>query len=119
MILLLLPVAMVFLVMGLVALARPPMVLAYFDVHALPAPMRNEVRAVYGGFGIAIAILLLVAWVSPLWRDGITVTVAVALLGMAAGRLVSWAVDRVLPKWPARFLLLELVMAAMLAAVAW
>ncbi len=117
--LLLLPVALVFLVMGLVALARPPMVLAYFDVHTLPTPMRNEVRAVYGGFGIAIAALLLVAWVSPLWRDGITVTVAVALLGMAVGRLVSWALERVLPKWPARFLLLELVMAAMLAAVVW
>ena len=47
---------------------------------------RSEIRAVYGGFGIAIALALFVAMVYSDFRGGIMFTVGLALIGMAAGR---------------------------------
>lgn len=83
-------VALGFAAMGLAALARPADVLAQFGVDVATADGRNEVRAVYGGFGLAIAAVLAVATIGdPSTADGIVVAVACALLGMAAGRLLS------------------------------
>jgi hypothetical protein len=51
---------------------------------------RTEVRAVYGGFGIAVAVVLAVAGLDfGGIRTGAVTAVAAALLGMAAGRLVA------------------------------
>ena len=63
---------------------------------------RNEVRAVYGGFGLVISGLLLMAAVdgTPSHRNG-ALTVGMALLGMALGRIVSGIVDRGISRWPA------------------
>jgi len=83
-------VALGFAAMGAVALARPADVLAQFGVTVDTANGRNEVSAVYGGFGLAIAALLAVAALGdPATAEGIVVAVAVALAGMAAGRLLS------------------------------
>jgi hypothetical protein len=88
-------VAAGFGLMGLGALARPRMVLDQFGVTVETAEGRNEVRAVYGGFGIALAAILAVAALGdPSTGEGIVVTAAVALLGMAGGRVVSAVVDR-------------------------
>jgi hypothetical protein len=54
---------------------------------------RAEVRAVYGGFGVAVAAVLVLAIADPDLRRGVVVAVAVALLGMAFGRLVARLVD--------------------------
>jgi Domain of unknown function (DUF4345) len=87
---LILVVAVGFALMGLVALVRPADVLAQFGVTVATADGRNEVRAVYGGFGLAIAALLATAALGDSANDdGIVVAVAIALLGMAAGRLLS------------------------------
>ncbi len=81
--------------MGLVALATPAFVLAQFGVPLETANGRNEVRAVYGGFGLAMAAALIVAATAePSTRDGIVVATAVALGGMAAGRVVGALVER-------------------------
>ena len=48
-------VAAGFALMGLGALVRPRMVLDQFGVDVGTADGRNEVRAVYGGFGVAVA----------------------------------------------------------------
>ena len=80
--------------MGIFALARPAALIRPFGI-TLPVPeSRAEVRAVYGGFGLAIAGMLAVAASGAGLRDGILITVAAALGGMAFGRLVSGAVDR-------------------------
>ncbi|WP_245607181.1 DUF4345 family protein [Pseudonocardia spinosispora] len=51
---------------------------------------RNEVRAVYGGFGLAIAGLLALAAINVgELRPGAVFAVAAALAGMASGRLVA------------------------------
>lgn len=103
-----------FLAMGVVALAAPQRVLAYFDITVVPVAARNEVRAVYGGFGIALGILLVLAPLWPTFYPGIVLTAAVALLGMAGGRLAGWALDRRFDAWPRRFLFLELALAGLL-----
>ena len=83
-------VAAGFVLMGLVALARPADILAQFGVAVDTPNGRNEVRAVYGGFGIAIGAALAIATLDDAsTADGIAVAVAVSLLGMAAGRLLS------------------------------
>ena len=107
-----------FALMGVGALARPLLVSRQFDISTLTAAGRNEVRAVYGGFGIFIALALLVALRQPELRSGILFTVAAALGGMAAGRLVSAAVDRAIDRAPLGYLALEVIVAVMLLAVA-
>jgi hypothetical protein len=116
-----LAVAATFALMAVVALGRPRDVLAQFGVSVDSAEGRNEVRAVYGGFGLAVTALLAVAALGdPGTREGILVTVAFALAGMAAGRLISAALERprgVYPVWV--FFAGEVAGAAALLVVAW
>jgi uncharacterized membrane protein YeaQ/YmgE (transglycosylase-associated protein family) len=105
-------VAVFFAGMGIFALARPAALIAPFGI-TLPVPeSRAEVRAVYGGFGLAIAGVLALAAVDPALRGGILVTVAAALAGMAFGRLVSGIVDRPRAFYPNWFYFLVEVVAA-------
>ncbi|MBY0423263.1 MAG: DUF4345 domain-containing protein [Parvularculaceae bacterium] len=110
----LLLVAFAFAGMGLGALVAPRRVLALFGVDVLSAAGRNEVRAVYGGFGLAMAGALIVALGAPSLRLGIVLTLALALFGMAAGRIVSALIDRRLDRAAALFLVVEIVAGALL-----
>jgi len=109
-------VAVGFAAMGLAALIRPADVLAQFGVSVETADGRNEVRAVYGGFGLAVAGLLAVAALGePATANGILVAVAFALIGMAAGRLLSALRERptgLYPVWT--YFAIELASAAVL-----
>jgi hypothetical protein len=106
-------VAIFFAGMGAAALVRPAVIWAPFGVAPTTPAARNEVRAVYGGFGIALAILLVVADQRAAgFRDGVLVAVAVALAGMAAGRVVGFAVE---PRGVGRFTLLFGVIEVLLA----
>ena len=111
--------AVFFAGMGIVALARPAALIRPFGI-TLPSPeSRAEVRAVYGGFGLAIAGMLALALTGHPAREGILITVAAALGGMAFGRLVSGVVDRPTAFYPNWFyFLVESVAAAALLAVA-
>jgi len=91
---LVLPATILFGVMGVVALVRPERILALFGTPSLTLAGRNEVRAVYGGFGVVCAGLLLWALARPGERGPVFLSLGVALWGMALGRLVSLAVDR-------------------------
>jgi hypothetical protein len=75
--------------MGVYALAAPAAILRPFGFRIDSAPTRAEVRAVYGGFGVAMAGVLGYAIATPGLRTGIVITVGVALAGMAFGRIVS------------------------------
>ena len=106
-------VAIFFAGMGAATLVRPALAWAPFGVAPTTPAARNEVRAVYGGFGIAVAILLVVADRSAAgFRDGALVAVTVALAGMAAGRIVGFAVE---PRSATRFTLLFGVIEVVLA----
>jgi hypothetical protein len=83
-----------FAAMGAGLLWQPQYLTRLTNVELTTIESRNEVRAVYGGFGVAIAIALFIALVwSPL-RSGICLTVGLALIGMAAGRGYSWYLER-------------------------
>jgi hypothetical protein len=107
--------------MGLLALASPSSVLEQFGVAVETVNGRNEVRAVYGGFGLAVAALLAVAAVGdPATAEGMVVATAFALFGMAGGRLVSAAAERpsgLYPVWV--YFSIEVVGGALLLASVW
>ncbi|MFC9994161.1 DUF4345 family protein [Nocardia sp. NPDC127526] len=87
-------VAVLFLAMGGYALAAPGATVRPFGMRADDVRARYEVRAVYGGFGVAMAAILIAAAVNPgSLRDGIMVAVAAALGGMVLGRVVSAVLD--------------------------
>jgi hypothetical protein len=106
-------IAFLFAGMGLAALARPAHIGRFFDVRFESVDGRTEVRAVYGGFGIAIAGALVLSLYDPALRAGICTCVALALAGMAGGRLFSVLIER--PGfWPWFFGGLEAAGAALL-----
>ena len=110
-------VAVVFLLMGVYALAAPGRVLAVFGVRVDTVDGRNEVSAVYGGYGIATSLALVLALAVPRLRPGILLATALALLGMASGRVVGALRERSPGFYPWLFFALEVVGAAALAAV--
>ncbi len=83
-------VATLFLAMGGYGLAAPAALIRPFGI-TLPGPeARAEVRAVYGGFGVAVGLMLIVAAMyGGGVRTGAVIAVAAALLGMAGGRVIS------------------------------
>lgn len=104
--------------MGVYALAAPDALIRPFDITLGSDASRSEVRAVYGGFGLAIAGVLAYAAVEPDVRRGVLIAVGAALAGMAFGRLVSAVVgDRTsfYPNW--FYCLVEAVSAAALFAI--
>jgi hypothetical protein len=108
-----------FLLMGVVALATPERVSAINGQPDLTPEGRNEVRAVYGGFGVVVAATLAWAMAAPLYRPGVFLATAAALAGMALGRLVAAAIEpprRFYPSW--FYCGLELAMATVLGAAA-
>lgn len=110
-------VAVFFFGTGVYALVDPTHLAAPFHPVATPEG-RSEVRAVNGGFGIAVALMLGVAAVDTGdLRRGITFTVAAALAGMALGRVISRAAGdrtRFYPVW--FYGCIEAIGAAVLAA---
>ena len=103
--------------MGLLALVVPERISETFGTTSLTGEGRNEVRAVYGGFGLAVAAMLAAASSMPTLGRGIHVAVAIALLGMAGGRLVAAAVERPRRFYPCWFYCsLEAGMAVILLA---
>jgi len=102
-----------FFCMGVAALVRPRSVVSFVQLVPETVDARNEVRAVYGGFGVAVSALLLLASYDDNIRSGVLLAVAVALLGMAAGRVVSLLIERP-GKWPIFFVFMESALAGLL-----
>ncbi|GGU41653.1 DUF4345 domain-containing protein [Lentzea flava] len=108
--------AVFFLGMGVYALAAPAALARPFRIVVDTPESRSEIRAVYGGFGIAIAAVLTAAALGTGGiRTGVVVTVGAALAGMALGRLISRLADRATPFYPIWFYFwVEAVTAALL-----
>jgi hypothetical protein len=108
-------VAIFFFYMGLGALIDPNTTLSYFSAGPLGPDMRNEVRAVYGGYGIAICLLLLATlWISSI-KTGARLAVLVSVGGMAGGRILSMMMETPAGEFPLTILIVEIVLVAMLA----
>jgi hypothetical protein len=109
-------VAVFFGAMGLYALAVPARVLSLFGVDVATVDGRSEVRAVYGGFGVAMGLVLALATRAPALREGVLVCAAVALVGMAGGRVVAALIDGRPGFFPWFFGAVEIALAAALVA---
>ena len=108
-----------FSIMGIVALLSPTFVTGLFGEAEIGADMRNEVRAVYGGFGLAIGALLLLSLWFPGVQNGILLTVGVALLGMALGRLTSFLIEPAVGKFPLVFTFVEVLFGSTALFACW
>ena len=75
-----------FAAMGGVMLWQPQYITRVTNIELSTPESRSETRAVYGGFGIAMALALLVAMISMDLRGGIMLTAGLSLIGMACGR---------------------------------
>jgi hypothetical protein len=113
-------IAVFFFGMGVYALAAPAALVRPFGITLGESASRSEARAVYGGFGLAVAgVLVFAIGEEGDLRTGILLTVGVALAGMAFGRLVSAVVDdrtAFYPNW--FYCLVEILAAAALVFVA-
>ena len=107
-----------FITMGIGSFFLPERVTAQFDIPTLSTAGRNEVRAVYSGFGILMGLMLVVALNAPLLRSGICFTVAAALAGMAIGRILSTILDRHIGRWPLFYMYLEIILATLIILAA-
>ena len=97
-------IGLFFLAMGTYALISPAALVAPFRLTARSPESRSEIRAVYGGFGIAMAAVLGAAALDLGGiRTGAVTTVGVALIGMAGGRLVSRLLDTAVRFYPIWF----------------
>ena len=112
-------IAVFFFGMGVYALAAPAALVRPFGITLGESASRSEVRAVYGGFGLAIAgVLVFAALEQGDIRTGVAVTVGAALVGMAVGRVYSAVVDTRTAFYPNWFYgVIELVAAAALFAI--
>jgi hypothetical protein len=112
-------IAVFFLGMGIYALAAPAAIIRPFGITLSEAASRSEVRAVYGGFGLAIGgVLICAAIAGGELRTGILFAVGAALAGMALGRLAAAVLgDRTAfyPNW--FYFSVEAVAAAALFAI--
>lgn len=106
--------ALGFAAMGVGALVAPGSVPKLFGISPIGADMANEVRAVYGGFGCAVAALLVLASQHSTLKTGIVVTIAISLLGMAAGRVISFVLSRTCNFYPVLFFFVELLFGMLL-----
>ncbi|KAJ0392207.1 hypothetical protein P43SY_011942 [Pythium insidiosum] len=112
-------VAVFFVGMGLYGLLAPALLVQPFGIELTRTDARNEVRAVYGGYGLAVgaALALLSARgdIGPTYRRGFFLAIAVSLVGMALGRVLSRLSEAPSAFYPAWFyLVVELVLAALL-----
>lgn len=106
-------VAFLFALMGLGAFVRPRTFVSPLGITAETPDARNEVQAVYGGFGLAVAATLAATAWYPQYRDGVVLAVAASLAGMAGGRVVATLRERP-GRAPIIFLIVEAVGAAFL-----
>jgi Domain of unknown function (DUF4345) len=108
--------ALMYLALGIAALVMPARILRGFGITVAGRDGRNEIRAVYGGFPLAVAGLLCATMVVPHLANGILLAVSVATLGMAAGRIFSALLDRGMGTLPMLLTAVEVIAAALIAA---
>lgn len=108
--------ALFYALIGLAALLRPDSLLEGFGIFAATPDSRNEIRAVYGGLPLAVAGLLTFSMTGTPLAGGILAALALVSAGMAAGRLVSAVIDWRLGRYPAIFMVLELIVAGLIVA---
>jgi len=100
-------VALLFFFMAIAAFLNPRNLLTrYVGISAETADGRNEIQAVYGGLGIAIAVVLMLPIWMPAAKAGVTIAIGGSLVGMASGRVIAALRERP-GRWPLIFFCVE------------
>lgn len=111
--------AVFFAGMGLLALVLPHRLAQLVGFPAELTPdATNEVRAVYGGFGVAVAAVLGIAVRDESLTKGVAAAIGASLAGMAGGRVVAVMVERKVGRMPLLFFTVESSLSAMLFVAA-
>jgi len=98
---------------GVVFLLDPAGYASKVDLVAATPSARAEVRAMYGGLELALAVFLATCAQRPeWWRLGLLLS-AVAFLGLGTGRAVGLALEGVAPPFMRLLLASEVVLAAL------
>lgn len=98
---------------GVVFLLDPAGYASKVDLVAATPSARAEVRAMYGGLELALAVFLATCAQRPeWWRLGLLLS-AVAFLGLGTGRAVGLAIEGVAPPLMRVLLASEVVLAAL------
>lgn len=112
--------AIFFAGMGILAISLPHKISALvgFPSTDLSFDARNEIRAVYGGFGIAVATVLGICLRDETLTKGVTLAIGASLAGMAGGRVIATILDKTIGKIPLLFFTVESSLAVMLFVAA-
>lgn len=97
--------------MGIIGLFAPNILLSFFGTEANTKEIRNEIRSVYGTFGIGWAIILLSLPALSLdqsIKTGILIAMALNIGFMACGRMIGLLWEPI-GKWPTAFFIMELM----------
>jgi len=87
-------VALVWAAIGVYGLFAPRKLYAHFGVAVDSVDGRNEIRAVYGGMCLGVAIVMLESpWLGAV-APGVLLAVMAMLLGMAVGRVISLFIEK-------------------------
>ena len=100
------------------AMRRPRSLLRSFDLVAETPDARNEVRGIYGGLTVAFAVVLVAASFSTWWSPTVLLVVAGLTAGMAAGRVITAAIDRSFGRAPRQWFVAETIVAGALTIAA-
>lgn len=110
-------VGIFFILMGMTTLIHPTIINKLFEIDGKSGSFNNEVRSVYGGFGIFFGILTLsLIFTFEIYRDGVILAQATALFGMASGRIYSFIFEKT-NKFPIIFLIVEIFLGFLLLSI--
>jgi len=84
--------SLAFGVAGLSFLIAPAFLTSRVGISLADATADNDIRAVYGGLELGLALFFLVSQARPAWLRPALVAAVLTLSGMAAARVVSWLV---------------------------
>lgn len=98
--------AVFFFCMRVSAIVRPRSVVSFVPSEPETIDACNEVRAVCGGFGVAVSLRQIFTAKNEAIKLGATLAVAASLFGMAIGRVSSLFLERP-GKWPMVFIFTE------------
>lgn len=111
-------IAILYCWMGYKALASPTAITGIFDVPDVTGAMKNEIGAVYGGFGFAFGISLIVAFFRrSSVATGVILCLGILTLGMAAGRAISFCLLQPDNRYPMLFMGMEILMGGLLTGI--
>ncbi len=101
--------ATLFAAMGMIACYDPDIIARLFYTQPSTIDLRNEIRAVYGGYGLITAILLIISLLEKPGIVMIRLVIGLHLVGMAFTRIISTFIDGVPGAYPQILLLIQII----------